>query len=956
MPAHTTELDEIPDVRDEQSLTSVETKRSVGTMEQQGESITKQKRLAKEPNHEAQDDTVSSKSKGKESNTKHSRSSLPAAKASTTARNTRAAAQRDSDTKQERNPEKQSSISPSKEVNDTETEPARRPKRPASPQNDTAENGDLGPVQGEDDERAAKRSRRNKLRDNLDDGSDDMEVDIEGGLPEDEALDEEDGEPDDIPEHVLEEINNFEQGFNGLQGRYKLVDKIGEGTFSSVYTAIDLEYDQYDNSSWEYIMESEETKETQKLAVERGSSNSEVIAKSSENSSAKGKVVAIKRIYVTSSPERIESEIAILHDLSGHKNVVPLITAFRFNDQVLVVLPYFEHRDFREYYRDLPMDDIKCYFRSLLKALAHVHAHKIIHRDIKPSNFLYDVRKKTGILVDFGLAQRQSDLPIVPRISRKVSVQKQALKSKTDKENSKPGAVGSTTSSTTTGPTIAPPTTVSTALTPGSATPPTPTPTAMPPTSTPTAQRAGSVHPSQAKLDSLSALVSRRVPTAGQTPISHSSRGRNANSSIPAPPITPVPGSSVRSKSAIAQAASSSTATIPATLPMQATNVGAHKSKSAGANPQETPTQATATVLNLHREIGYIKKDNRPYLKVNRAGTRGFRAPEILMKHVYQTVSLDIWAVGVTLLCFLTGRFPFFNSNDDAEALLEIAIVFGSTEMKKVAASFNRSFITNVPSVKKRSITFGRLARLLHPTRFASPDGYVQKYYHPLRPTEGQDAASFARASVRNSKDTSSPSSQPAAASAPTQGHSKFKDPSTPKPQNSGGSIPSTTTAPGKAVTHRTGEARKTKLEESPLPKPGSKAPSLTEQELIKTENNTRVLADNILRAVPQDLPLHRLAEGQPLKSTKSSNATSTTTAAATATATDGGTKPGTVLKRIIGWDSQDDLEEAIDFLDKLLALNPVERITAEDALKHPFLLDDSSHKKNDKGPSKQAQ
>ncbi|KAG0099904.1 hypothetical protein BGZ93_005359 [Podila epicladia] len=920
MPAHTTELDETPDVRDEQSLASVESKRSVGTMEQQGESITKQKRPVKELNHEAEDDTGAGKSKGRDSNTKHSQSSIPAAKASTTARNTRASAQRASDTKQEQNPEKQSSIAPSKEDNNTEAEPIRGPKRPAAPQNDTAESGDLGPVQGENDERAVKRSRRNKLRDNLDDGSDDMEVDIEGELPEDEALDEEDGEPDDIPEHILEEINNFEQGFNGLQGRYKLVDKIGEGTFSSVYTAIDLEYDQYDNSSWEYIMEPEETKETKKLELESGSPHSEKVnVKSSENSSAKGKVVAIKRIYVTSSPERIESEIAILHDLR------------------------FVSSAFREYYRDLPMNDIKCYFRSLLKALAHVHAHKIIHRDIKPSNFLYDVRKKTGILVDFGLAQRQSDLPIVPRISRKALTQKQALKAKTDKENSKPGVVGSITSSTTTGPTITPPTTVPTALTPGSATPPTPTPTA---------HRAGSVHPLQAKLDSLSALSSRRVPGAGQRPVSHSLRGRNANSSIPASPITPLPGSNARSRPAIAQAASSSTTIIPATPPMQAANAGAHKSKSAGANPQEAPTQATATVLNSHREIGYIKKDNRPYLKVNRAGTRGFRAPEILMKHVYQTVSLDIWAVGVTLLCFLTGRFPFFNSNDDAEALLEIAIVFGLTEMKKVAASFNRSFITNVPSVKKRSITFGRLARLLHPTRFAPPDGYVQKYYHPLRPTEGQDAASFARGSFRSSKDTSSPTSQSAATSAPNQGYPKSKDPSTPKPQNSSGSIPPTTIAPGKAATHSTGDAWKAKLEESPLSKPGTQVPSLTEQELVKTENDTKILADSILRAVPQDLPLHRLAEGQPLKSAKSSDATPTTTT--TATATDGGTKPGTVLKRVIGWDSQDDLEEAIDFLDKLLALNPVERITAEDALKHPFLLGDSSHKK-DKGTSKQA-
>jgi len=34
-----------------------------------------------------------------------------------------------------------------------------------------------------------------------------------------------------------------------------------------------------------------------------------------------------------------------------------------------------------------------------------VHDHAIIHRDLKPSNFLYSVKKKRGLLVDFGLAQ-----------------------------------------------------------------------------------------------------------------------------------------------------------------------------------------------------------------------------------------------------------------------------------------------------------------------------------------------------------------------------------------------------------------------------------------------------------------------------------------------------------------------------------------------------------------------
>ncbi len=63
------------------------------------------------------------------------------------------------------------------------------------------------------------------------------------------------------------------------------------------------------------------------------------------------------------------------------------------------------------------------------------------------------------------------------------------------------------------------------------------------------------------------------------------------------------------------------------------------------------------------KEVGY---------GVNRGGTKGFRAPEVLLKVPHQTTAIDIWSAGIILLSMLCKRFPVLSHSDDDLSLLEI--------------------------------------------------------------------------------------------------------------------------------------------------------------------------------------------------------------------------------------------------------------------------------------------
>lgn len=307
----------------------------------------------------------------------------------------------------------------------------------------------------------------------------------------------------------------FNPAFGNNQHRYRVVDRLGEGTFSSVYLAHDSLHNMHDNAYW---------------------TGKESTADLSELYEETGHQVALKKILVTSSPSRVENELSILENLRGCRHVSPLVTAFRDEDQVVIVLPYHASDDFRYFYRLMNPPKIREYMTCLLRALKDIHARGIIHRDVKPANFLFDYESGHGVLVDFGLAERYQP-------PRKSTCQHEP------------------------------------------------------------ATRAH--------------LHGQRCKTAD-------------------------------------------------TVAVEQAVYDARKRSKAGEG-----------------KVGFRQEDARPAVKTNRAGTRGFRAPEVLLKCPDQTVAIDVWSAGVILLSILSHKFPVFNSGDDVEALMEIAALFGRNSMQR---------------------------------------------------------------------------------------------------------------------------------------------------------------------------------------------------------------------------------------------------------------------------------
>lgn len=461
-----------------------------------------------------------------------------------------------------------------------------------------------------------------------------------------------------------------------IASSFKLVNEIGEGTFSTVYLA----------------------------RAEGG------LGKSNK------KEVALKHLTPTSKPGRIMMEVRCMREAAGHPNVINLLAVWRVGGDVVLAMPYIKHCRFIDLVATAELEEVKSYIANLLSALEHIHRLGIIHRDIKPSNFLYDRNKRQYALVDFGLAQREED----PNINPEPRGRKRRGEEETGSETKKPRLPLVETSNLNCSPRPLQALKGQKCIGGGGDGIVRRSPRK---TFAPLGQHDGeeqeilspAVSPSQAtpkqRLD---------FPDVHRVPIRCSPRKLSLNLTNP----RRVSGDSLATPSPTLQRTPSYTALLEPNsqatdnfgrTPLLRASLTSHHSSTlpSRGSCSALPSKTAPPSCNCPGHLKVCSSCNAlPHLHAARAGTPGFRPPEVLMKNMTQTVAVDMWAVGVTFLSLLSRSYPFFRAPDDLTALAELATVFGTKAIRETAAGYGR-IVTTSPEAPPEGVSLGPVCREL---------------------------------------------------------------------------------------------------------------------------------------------------------------------------------------------------------------------------------------------------
>uniref|UniRef100_A0A8C7BER7 non-specific serine/threonine protein kinase n=1 Tax=Neovison vison TaxID=452646 RepID=A0A8C7BER7_NEOVI len=376
--------------------------------------------------------------------------------------------------------------------------------------------------------------------------------------------------------------------------------------------------------------------------------------------------IALKHLIPTSHTIRIAAELQCLTVAGGQDNVMGVKYCFRKNDHVVIAMPYLEHESFLDILNSLSFQEVREYMFNLFRALKRIHQFGIVHRDVKPSNFLYNRRLKKYALVDFGLAQGTHDtkielLKFVQSEAQQESCSQNKCHIITGNKISLSGPAASKELNQQ--PTMK-------------------TSVKRPYTNAQSQIKQGK----DGKEGSVGLSVQRSV---------FGERNFNIHSSI----SHESPAVKLMKQSKTADVLSRKLATKKKAVSTKIMNSGVIR-KTASSCPANLTCDCYAT-----DKVCSICLSRRQQV-APRAGTPGFRAPEVLTKCPNQTTAIDMWSAGVIFLSLLSGRYPFYKASDDLTALAQIMTIRGSRETIQAAKTFGKLILCSkeVPAQDLRKL------------------------------------------------------------------------------------------------------------------------------------------------------------------------------------------------------------------------------------------------------------
>ncbi|KAM0868075.1 hypothetical protein ACQ4PT_041583 [Festuca glaucescens] len=359
-----------------------------------------------------------------------------------------------------------------------------------------------------------------------------------------------------------------------------------------------------------------------------------------------GRVFAIKCPRGKAHLHHVGNERKMLERFGGKNFVIKFEGCFRSGELDCFVLQHVKHDRPENLKKAIDLFELQWYGYCLLKALSSLHKQGIVHRDVKPGNFLFSRDQTKGYLIDFNLANVSACKSEAISCGKDITSQS-SLKSALVIHDNEAAAgskqpVGSKRKRSNKIPVCSDPRVDNKSVYGSQAADGSGVTSAKDATST------------KASLDRLKQPLYK----GRKELMNFLHEVQSPNQNTPAAPV------SQRKRVAAPVGSVDQKLFVLTPMPLRSggsavAGSGLFNSKGHGKQRREGPC----------------------------VGTKGFRAPEVLLRSSHQGCKVDVWSAGVTLLYLITGKTPF--GGDPEQNMKEIVKLRGSEELWEVAKLHN---------------------------------------------------------------------------------------------------------------------------------------------------------------------------------------------------------------------------------------------------------------------------